>query len=60
MAFAFEKVLHSQKIFVRPLTGKISSKQEFIGTAILSTGEPTFVLNLKQIMEDYNEKRNAA
>jgi two-component system chemotaxis sensor kinase CheA len=53
LAIAVDTVVGQQQIFVRPMHGHLSNIGFYSGSTILSDGEPTIILNLPAMVEDF-------
>ncbi len=49
-ALTFSSIIGQQPIFLRPTYGKLRDRSEFLGCAVLASGEPTFVINFNQLL----------
>lgn len=56
MAFRFDRMIGSQKLFVKPLKGDFENMFGITGTSILSDGSASLILNLNEIARSYHRK----
>jgi two-component system, chemotaxis family, sensor kinase CheA len=50
-----DSVLEQQQVFVRPLKGYLSKIKNISGSTVLSNGEPSLIINVKQMADEYFE-----
>lgn len=58
MGIWIEGIDDKQQVFVRPLKGFLSTLEKMTGTTVLSNGEPSMILNVKEMAYSFFEDNN--
>ena len=54
LGFKVDGVEGQQQVFIRPLKGYMSGLPWLTGSTILSNGEPSLIVNLKEVTKEFN------
>ena len=52
-------IWEQQQVFVRPVKGYLSTVKNITGSTVLANGDPSLVINVKQMADEYFDRRGA-
>ncbi len=54
LGFKIDSIEGQQQVFIRPLKGYLSTLPWLTGSTILSNGEPSLIVNLKEVTREFS------